>query len=105
MQFDGRASKVMVVDHDRTNLEMLQIRLDVAGFHPIAIRHGREALEMLANTRPDAVILERNLPDIDGMELLRAMAALPGRPAPILLVGRNIAAEDVRAGIELGVRD
>lgn len=105
MQFDGRASKVMVVDHDRTNLEMLQIRLDVAGFHPIAVRYGRDALEMLGNARPDAVILERNLPDIDGMELLRAMAALPGRPAPVLLVGRNIAAEDVRAGIELGVRD
>lgn len=105
MQFDGRASKIMVVDHDRTTLEMVQIRLDVAGFHPISARSGRAALEILGNTRPDALILERNLPEMDGMELLHAMAALPGRPVPVLLVGRNLAADDVRAGIELGVRD
>ena len=37
--------------------------------------------------------------------LLRAMAAMPGRPVPVLLVGRNLAAEDVRTGLELGVRD
>lgn len=105
MQFDGRASKIMVIDNDRTTLEMVQIRLDVAGFHPIAARSGRAALEVLETSRPDALILERNLPEMDGMAFLRAMAALPGRPVPVLLVGRNLAAEDVRAGVELGVRD
>src|SRR5690349_1843276 len=74
MQFDGRGSKIMVVDHDRTTLEMVQIRLDVAGFHPLAARS--------------------------------SLAALPGRQTPpVLLVGRNIAAEDVRVGVQLGVRD
>jgi DNA-binding response OmpR family regulator len=105
MQFDGRASKIMVVDHDRTTLEMVQIRLDVAGFHPMAARSSRAALEVLETSRPDALILERNLPDMDGMALLRAMAAMPGRPVPVLLVGRNLAADDVRAGVALGVRD
>lgn len=105
MQFDGRASKIMVVDNDRTTLEMVQIRLDVAGFHPLAARTGRAALEVLGTSRPDALILERNLPEMDGMEFLRAMAALPGRPVPVLLVGRNLAADDVRAGVQLGVRD
>ena len=37
MQFDGRGSKIMVVDHDRTTLEMVQIRLDVAGFQAVAV--------------------------------------------------------------------
>ncbi|HEX7884340.1 MAG TPA: response regulator [Phenylobacterium sp.] len=105
MQFDGRASKIMVVDNDRTTLEMVQIRLDVAGFHPIAARTGRAALEVLETSRPDALILERNLPEMDALAFLRAMAALPGRPVPVLLVGRSLAAEDVRAGVELGVRD
>lgn len=105
MQFDGRASKIMVVDNDRTTLEMVQIRLDVAGFHPLAARTGRAALEVLGTSRPDALILERDLPEMDGMAFLRAMAALPGRPVPVLLVGRNLAAEDVRAGVQLGVRD
>lgn len=106
MQFDGRGSKIMVVDHDRTTLEMVQIRLDVAGFHPLAARTSLGALEVLRSSRPDAVILERNMPILDGLELLREMASLPGRQTPpVLLVGRNIAAEDVRLGVQLGVRD
>jgi len=106
MQFDGRGSKIMVVDHDRTTLEMVQIRLDVAGFHPLAARSSLAAIEVLKASRPDAVILERNMPILNGIELLREMASLPGRQMPpVLLVGRNIAAEDVRIGVQLGVRD
>ena len=106
MQFDGRGSKIMVVDHDRTTLEMVQIRLDVAGFHPLAARTSLAALEVLKSSRPDAVILERNMPILDGLALLREMASLPGRQMPpVLLVGRDIAAEDVRIGVKLGVRD
>jgi DNA-binding response OmpR family regulator len=106
MHFDGRGSKIMVVDHDRTTLEMVQIRLDVAGFHPLAARSSLAAVEVLKGSRPDAVILERNMPVLDGISLLREMANLPGgRMPPVLLVGRNIAAEDVRIGVQLGVRD
>jgi len=105
MQFDGRASKILVIDHDRTTLEMIGLRLDVAGFHPLTARSGRAALEMLEASRPDAVILEWNLPDMSGLDLLRAMAAMPGRHAPVLLVGRNLAVEDIQAGMQLGVRD
>ena len=106
MQFDGRGTKVMVVDHDRTTLEMVQIRLDVAGYHPLAARSSLTALEILKATRPDAIILERNMPMMDALGLLREMASLPGRQTPpVLLVGRNIAAEDVRLGVQLGVRD
>jgi DNA-binding response OmpR family regulator len=106
MQFDGRGTKIMVVDHDRTTLEMVQIRLDVAGYHPLGARSSLLALEMLKATRPDAVILERNMPMLDALGLLREMASLPGRQTPpVLLVGRDIAAEDVRIGVTLGVRD
>jgi DNA-binding response OmpR family regulator len=105
MQFDGRSTKIMIIDNDRTVLEMVQIRLDVAGFHPIAARSGLAALEVLSTSRPDALILERNLPDLDGLDVLRTLSTLPGRPVPVLLVGRNLAAEDIRAGVQLGVRD
>ena len=107
MQFDGRGTKVMVVDSDRTTLEMVQIRLDVAGYHPIIARTGFVALDILRASRPDVLILERNMPDVDGLMLLRELKSFV--PAthmfPVLLVGRAIGADDVRAGIQLGVRD
>lgn len=105
MQFDGRGAKIMVVDHDRTTLEMMQIRLDVAGYHPIAARCGLQALEVLGGCRPDALILERNLPGFDGFDVLRTLATMSARQTPVLLIGRSIAAEDVHAAVPLGVRD
>lgn len=105
MTFDARDAEILVVDHDRTTLEMVQIRLDVAGYHAITARSGRAALEMLETLRPAALILERNLPDLDGLALLRTMSAAPDWHAPVLLVGRNLAADDVRASMQLGVRD
>lgn len=106
MQFDGRGSKILVVDHDRTTLEMVQIRLDVAGFHSLVARSSLAALEMLRGSRPDAIVLERNMPGMDALALLKEVAAMPGRQTPpVLLVGRNLAAEDVREGVRLGVRD
>ncbi|MFZ5721520.1 MAG: response regulator transcription factor [Pseudomonadota bacterium] len=105
MHFDLRGSKVLVIDSDRTTLEMVQIRLDVAGYHPMSARSGRAALELLEATRPDAIILERCLPDMDALYFLRTMGAMVDRPPPVLLVGRDLAAADVRAAVGLGVRD
>ena len=107
MQYDGRGSKVMVVDNDRTTLEMVQIRLDVAGFHPMSARSSYGALDVLKNSRPDVLILERNMPEVDGIQLLRELSHIipTGRMFPVLLVGRTLAAEDVKAAIQLGVRD
>lgn len=106
MRFDTKGTKVLVADHDRTVLEMMQIRLEVAGYHVLTARSGREATETLQITRPAAVILERNLPDVDGIQVIREIYAhCGGRPPPILLIGRNLNAEEVRYALTLGVRD
>ena len=97
----------MVVDNDRTALEMIQIRLDVAGFHPMVARSSFSALDVLKHSRPDVLILERSMPEMDGLQLLRELSTITpaGRMFPVLLVGRSLAAEDVRAAIQMGVRD
>jgi DNA-binding response OmpR family regulator len=52
------------------------------------------------------MILERNMPVMDGLQFLQAVkAATCVRSVPTLLVGRAIAADDVRTGVLLGVRD
>lgn len=98
-------ARILVVDPDRTTLEMVQIRLDVAGHHVLTARTGRAALEQVLGNRVDAVVLERNLPDVDGLEFLRELSTLPGRVIPVLLVGKALAAEDVHRAIAYGVCD
>jgi DNA-binding response OmpR family regulator len=69
-------------------------------------RSAEAALEVLGHTRIDALVLERNLPGVDGMAFLSAIQPLlERRPFPILLVGRALAADDVRQGLQMGVRD
>ena len=106
MLFEGRGSKIMVAEHDRTILEMLQVRLDVAGYHPIAVRTGASVLEMLNNIRPAALVLDLNLPDIDGFRILAVLQAQAERIAtPTLVVGRQLAVDDIRRAVSLGARD
>jgi DNA-binding response OmpR family regulator len=106
MQYDGRSSKIVVAESERTILEMLQMRLDVAGYHPITARTGADALEVLRNTRPDALLLDLNLPDIRGTEILLALKREPGRvQIPVLVTGRNLGVDDIRDAIALGARD
>lgn len=106
MQYVTRGQKVMVADNDRAVLEMLQIRLDVAGYHGLTARSGALVVEMVRNTRPDALVLDLTLPDMSGFDLLAALAPQGLRPQfPTLVVGRKLSADDIRRAIRLGARD
>lgn len=106
MQYVTRGQKVMVADNDRTVLEMLQIRLDVAGYHSLAARTGQLAVDMIRTIRPDALVLDLSLPDIDGFEVMAAAIGEGSRPQfPILVVGKALSADNIRRAVQLGARD
>ncbi len=93
----ARASKVLVVDPDRAVLEMLQIRLDVAGYHPLAARTGTGALEILRNMRPAALVLDAAVAEMPVFDVLTLIQRDRAHLAcPILLTGK-LGAEDVGA--------
>lgn len=96
----------MVADSDRTVLELLQIRLDVAGYRSCAARTGQAALDIMKNSRPAALVLDLQLPDMDGFEVLEALAPRGGGVTfPILVIGKRLGAEDVQRAVRLGARD
>lgn len=106
MQFDTRGLKVMLAESDRTVLELLQVRLDVAGYHTCAARTGEGALEVMKNSRPAALIVDLGLPDMSGLDLLQALVARSGgAPFPILVTGKGLAPEHIRRAVGLGARD
>ncbi len=106
MQFEPPPTyRVLVVDHDRTVLEMIQIRLDVAGYAVSAHRDPAQAIAELEAGGVDAVVLERRLPDMASLEVLEALATAPGGPVPVLLIGRGLDAEHVEAAAGYGVCD
>lgn len=75
---------MLVVDFDRDVRESLCESLRGAGYEAIASGAGEEAMASIAERLPDAVLIERRLPDIDGRELCRRLRRLERR-MPVLM--------------------
>jgi two-component system catabolic regulation response regulator CreB len=103
---DHSGLKVVVGDSDRTVLELLQIRLDLAGFHTCVARSGPAVLDTLKRIRPAAMVLDLGLAEMNGFEVLQNLTRRGEKPScPILVIGRKLAIEDIQRAIGLGARD
>ena len=106
MTLHAHGQKVLVADQDRTVLELIQIRLDVAGYHALVARSGQSALEILRNTRPAGLVLDLDLPEIDGFELLQRINPTGGKLFfPVLVIRRQLSVDDIRRALSLGAAD
>jgi two-component system OmpR family response regulator len=106
MQLAERARRVLVVDDDAHILELITTRLNIAGFETRTARNGNEAIHALAEFRPEAMILDINMPVLDGFGVLNHMRAqgLTEKTPTMVLTARN-SPEDVAKAIKLGARD
>lgn len=98
--------KILVVDDEPDALEILGFKLQEAGFTPVFARDGERALTAARIERPDLIVLDLMLPQIDGLEvckLLRRDAATSG--IPIIMLTARAAEFDRVLGLELGADD
>lgn len=104
--FDAPQRRILVVDDDPFVLELLTTRLTLAGYRTYSARDGQEALRRMVDVRPEAMVLDINMPRLDGFGVLRQMGAsgLTERIATMVLTARN-QGEDVQKAISLGARD
>ena len=98
--------RVLVVDDDPFLLELIMTRLAIAEYNVRGARDGREALQRIADFRPEAMVLDINMPVLDGFGVLASMKAqgLSDKTLTMVLTARN-AAEDVAKAISLGAKD
>jgi|APAra7269096979_1048534.scaffolds.fasta_scaffold01970_11 two-component system KDP operon response regulator KdpE len=98
-------TRILVADSDRAVLEMLQIRLDLAGYHALAARSGPAALEMAHNMRPAILVLDLAITEMSAFDVMAALQRDVSRPCgQILLVGKRLGVDEVKRGAALGVR-
>jgi len=103
----GRASdgtiQVLIVEDEARLRRLLQEQLSARGFQVWAAKDGKNALNLLAR-RPNIVLLDLRLPDMDGLHLLRTMRRA-NRNLPIVVLSR-VADEDSKvAALDLGADD
>lgn len=96
--------KVLVVDDEANIVELLQVSLKFQGFDVATAHSGVEALEVAQSYRPDAVILDVMMPEMDGFELLPRLRQ-QGFDGPALFLTAKDAVEHRIAGLTIGADD
>ncbi|MGH9382239.1 MAG: response regulator [Thermoanaerobaculia bacterium] len=96
--------KILVVDDDLELLALVAFALRQGGFLAIEAASGERALALIAEEEPDLVVLDVNLPGIDGFEVCRRLRA-ERNPVPVLMLTVRGDEEDVVQGLELGADD
>jgi DNA-binding response OmpR family regulator len=100
----GRGT-VLVVDDEPTIRDVVSRYLVRAGYETIVAATGREALRRAGEGRPDVVVLDLMLPDVDGLEVMRRLRQLDrNRTAIVLLTARGEESDRV-IGLRLGADD
>jgi two-component system chemotaxis response regulator CheY len=98
------AKTILVVDDSATMVMSVKNNLEIAGFKVETAADGVKALAMLTRgTKPDLIITDINMPNMDGLELIKNIRALPGfRFTPILTLTTESQAEKRAEGKKLG---
>jgi two-component system OmpR family response regulator len=101
---DGRGLRVLVVDDETVLTELLTMALRYEGWEVTAAGTGAAALHLVDEFRPDAVVLDIMLPDMDGLAVLRGMRAVCP-DIPVLFLTAKDAVEDRVLGLTAGGDD
>ncbi|WP_165186133.1 response regulator transcription factor [Caulobacter soli] len=97
-------TRILVVEDDPIVLDLITTRLDIAGYDTYFARDGFEGLKRLHELRPSALVLDLNMPRLDGFGLLRKMR-LEGLNTPTMVLTARNQPDDVQQAITLGARD
>jgi DNA-binding response OmpR family regulator len=98
---DGAQIRVLIVDDDAAVRELLMTLLRFEGVEVAAVEDGEAALEAVAAERPDVVLVDVQLPGLDGYALCRRLKGEASSPRVVMLTGRS-SAQDERDGRAAG---
>ncbi len=96
--------RILVADDDEAVCDTIEDALHLAGYLTVRAKDGQMAIDRVRSDRPDLVILDVNMPKLDGFEVLRKMRSLSISTPAILLTARH-EREDTVTGLKLGADD
>ena len=95
--------KVLIVEDEQSISNFISMILTANGYDTIIVRSGEEALTMIASHCPDLIVLDLGLPDMDGMEVLKAVRKWSNLPV-VVVSARNHEHDKVEA-LDYGADD
>jgi DNA-binding response OmpR family regulator len=99
----GTARRVLVIDDERAIRLLCRVNLAASGMEVLEAADGRAGLDLARNERPDLVLLDVMMPDVDGWTVARELAAdEETREIPVVFLTARADAADRRLGEQLG---
>lgn len=98
--------KILIVEDDSTILTMYKSKFDSDGFEVLSAENGDEALKIMKKEKPDIIMLDVILPQIDGFEVLtRLKKDKATEKIPVVMLTNLGTTEDKEKGEKLGATD
>lgn len=97
------AKTIMVVDDEKRLVSLVDSYLTQEGYHVVSAHNGREALTVAQRERPDLIVLDVMMPEMDGYEFMRKHRA--EHNTPIILLTARVDDEEKVIGLEVGADD
>lgn len=100
------SGRILVVDDTSSNIQALTAILKEQGYQISAATNGRQALEVLERVRPDLILLDVMMPEMDGFEVCTHLkASSEWHDIPIIFITAKTDTADIVRGFELGAVD
>ncbi len=98
--------KILIVEDEADIAQLVKLYLEKDGFRPTIAKTGVEGLKLVKADRPDMVILDLMLPEMDGLEICKKIrTSLDTALLPIMMLTAKAEESDTIIGLELGADD
>lgn len=98
--------KILVIEDEAATLDNLVLMLEMEGFKPLSAPNGRKGIAIAKRERPDVILCDVSMPELDGHGVLEALRADPATVAiPFIFLTAKGDKKDLRTGMNLGADD
>lgn len=98
--------KILIVEDEHDILQLIKIYLEKEGFRTVSATTGAEGLRQIQHEKPDLVVLDLMLPEIDGLEVCKRLRSAPETAMlPIIILTAKAEESDTVIGLGLGADD
>ncbi len=98
--------KVLIVEDEQDILQLVKLYLEKEGFRTTTAVNGAEALKKVKEDKPDFIVLDLMLPELDGLEVCKRLRSVPETAMlPIIMLTAKAEESDTIIGLELGADD
>ncbi len=99
-------ARILVVDDEADIVSTIQYRLKFCDFEVITAGNGKEGLEKAADEKPDLILLDINMPIMDGHEMLERLKSRPElKDIPVIMLTAYSDKKDIAKAADIGVAD